>query len=50
MGLVEWINSNLPIAENPLIVAICLGILWLVIYDFYHLLFNAVISWFKKSK
>lgn len=49
MGLIDWITANLPL-DNPFITAVSLGILWLVIYDFYHLLFNSVLSWFRKSK
>lgn len=48
-GLISFINNNLPL-DNPVITAICLGIVFMVIYDFYHLLFSAVLSWFKKEK
>lgn len=49
MSLVEFIQSNIQILElSPFESAIALGIIWLVIYDFYHLLHNAVFSWFRK--
>ena len=48
MNLVEWVTNNLSFDNGSFITAIMLGILWLVVYDFYHLLFSAVLSWFKK--
>lgn len=45
--IIDFINNNLPL-ENPFISAVALGILFLIIYDFYHLLFSAVLTWFKK--
>lgn len=48
MTLVDWIQTNLY-TENELLQAVSVGILFLLVYDFYHLLFSAVLSWFKKS-
>lgn len=49
MTLIEWVQANLTLEYGYLVMAIMLGILWMVVYDFYHLLFSAVLSWFKKS-
>lgn len=49
MNLVEWLESNIPDTSNYLLVAICIAIIFIVIHDFYHLLFNAIISWFRKD-
>lgn len=49
MSLIEWISQNLTDEYGYLVMAIMLGMLWMIVYDFYHLLFNAVISWFKKD-
>lgn len=46
--LVPFIEANLSDLD-PLIASVCLGILFLVSYDFYHLLFSTVLSWFKKD-
>lgn len=48
MSLIEWINNNLTFEQGPFIASIMLGILFLIVYDFYHLLFSSIISWFKK--
>lgn len=48
MTLVEWINNNLTFEHGDLVAAVMLAILFLLVYDFYHLLFSAVLSWFKK--
>lgn len=47
MNLVEWIQSNI-ITDEPVLTAVCIAILFLLIYDFYHALFSAVLTWFKK--
>lgn len=49
MTLIEWVQANLTQEYGYLVMAIMLGILWMIVYDFYHLLFSAVLSWFKKS-
>lgn len=49
MDLVNWISSNLPLDQSsPFLIAIALAIIFIVVYDFYHLLFSAVLSWFKR--
>ena len=48
MSLVDWIISNYPAGYGVEISAIGLGILFIIVYDFYHLLFSAVLSWFKR--
>lgn len=47
MSIIEFIQNNLPV-EDPVLSAIALGIIFLVSYDFYHILFSAVLSHFKK--
>ncbi len=46
-SLIEIINKNLPL-DNPFISAIALGILFMILYDLYHLIFSSVFSWFRK--
>lgn len=48
MTLIEFIEANLPLDE-PIICAVCLGIIFIISYDFYHMLFSAVLSWFKRK-
>ncbi len=48
MSIIDFINANLPLDE-PIIAAVALGIIFLLCYDFYHLLFSSVLSWFKKK-
>lgn len=48
MSLIEWINENLSFDNGPFVAAIMLAILFTIVYDFYHLLFSSVVSWFKK--
>lgn len=45
--IIEFINANLSDID-PFTRAIALGIIFMIIYDFYHLLFASVTSWFKK--
>ncbi len=47
MTITEFITNNLP-AEDPILAAVSLGIIFLVSYDMYHMLFSAVLSHFKK--
>lgn len=47
MTLVDFIEKNLYTAD-PLIQSICLGFLFLIIYDFYHLFFSSILTWFNK--
>lgn len=49
MNLIEFIEANIPL-DNPLLASVCLFIIFLVVYDFYHYLISAVLSWFKKRK
>lgn len=49
MTLIEWISANFTDEYGSLVMAIMLGIIWMILYDFYHLLFSSVLSWFKKS-
>lgn len=50
MSFVEWINfqlagfSDLPELLQALAILIC----FVLVYEFYHLLFSAVLTWFKK--
>lgn len=46
--MVDWIVENIPLDEGPLIASIVLGIIFVVCSDFYHSLFSAVFSFFKK--
>lgn len=48
MTLIDWFLSNFTIEYGFSVAAILLGIVWMICYDFYHLLFSAVLSWFKK--
>lgn len=47
-GLINFLLNNVTLEYGSLVAAITLGIIWTVCYDFYHLLFSAVLSWFKK--
>lgn len=47
MSLIEFINANLFL-DDPLVASISLGIIFVVVHDFYHCLQSAVLSWFKK--
>lgn len=47
MSLTEFINSNLYNGD-PVVAAVSLGIIFIVVHDFYHCLQSAVLSWFKK--
>ncbi len=49
MTLIEFIQNNLPADLDPVIIAVALAIIFLVCYDFYHLLFSAILSWFQKK-
>lgn len=49
MSLIEWINTNITFNYGEIIASIMIGILFLLVYDFYHLLFNSITSWFKKT-
>lgn len=48
MTLIEWFTNNFSIEHGPFVSAVLLGIIWMIVYDFYHLLFSAVLTWFKK--
>ena len=47
MSIQEFITNNLNVDE-PILSAISLGIIFLIVYDFYHILISAVLSHFKK--
>lgn len=47
MTLIEWIQSNM-VTNDPLLTAVSIMILFILIYDFYHALWSAVLTWFKK--
>lgn len=47
-NIISFIQSNISSELHPFVVMIALGIVWIVIYDFYHLLFSSILSWFKK--
>lgn len=47
MNLVDFIKNNLY-TDDPFIQAICIGILFMILYDFYHLLHSSICSWFKR--
>jgi len=49
MNLQEWVSSIFVNDFSPFVNTVLLGIVWLIVYDFYHLLFASVFSWFKKS-
>lgn len=48
MNLVEWFTANFTTEHGPLVAAVLLGIVWMIVYDFYHMLISAVLTWFKK--
>lgn len=48
MSLIDFIIANYPAGYGAEICAIALAIIFIVVYDFYHYLFAAVLSWFKK--
>lgn len=47
-NLIEFIQNNITLEHGYLVGSIMLGVIWMVIYDLYHLLFSAVLTWFKK--
>lgn len=49
MSLIEFFESNFSSVE-PFSAAVMLAIIFLVCYDFYHLLFSGALSIFKKNK
>lgn len=49
MSLIQWITDNFLQSDNWFLSGVSLSIVWLIVYDFYHLLFASVLSWFKKS-
>lgn len=49
MSLVEWVQANITPDYGPQVMAILIGICWIIVHDFYHILFSAVLTWFKKS-
>lgn len=49
MTLLEWIALNITADYGGLVMAVLIGICFIVAHDFYHILFTAVLSWFKKG-
>lgn len=49
MTLLEWIQTNIALDVEPIVLAVMIGIIFVTAHDFYHLLFSAVLSWFKKG-
>lgn len=47
MSLIEFIEANI-ISDNPLVMAICIGVLFGAFFELYHTLFSAVFTMFKK--
>lgn len=47
MNISEWIQSNV-FPDEPLLTAVSIAIMFLVFFDFYHALFSAILTWFKK--
>lgn len=47
MTITDFITNNLNV-DDPILSAISLGIIFLIVYDFYHILMSAVLSHFKK--
>lgn len=48
MSLVEFIEANI-ISDNPLVTAICIGILFGAFFEFYHILSSAVFCMFRRG-
>lgn len=49
MNLSEFFIANFS-DEEPFSAAVMLAIIFLISYDFYHLMFSAVLSFIKKDK
>lgn len=49
MTILEFLQANIDLNLPPILQAVILGILFLLIYDFYHLLFSSILSWFIKK-
>ncbi len=47
MSIVEAISHYIN-TDDPFIMSICIGILFFIFFDFYHLMFSSIFSWFKK--
>lgn len=48
VNLVDFLIENISFEYGTEIAAIMLGIIFMIVYDFYHYLISAVLSWFKK--
>lgn len=48
MTLVEWVTNNITAEYGELVMAVLIGICFVVCHDFYHMMFSAVLTWFKK--
>lgn len=47
-NLIDFFMNNFTMQYGGLVAAVLLGIIWMIVYDFYHMFFSAVLSWFKK--
>ncbi len=47
-NLVDFVLYNINFEYGGTVAAIMLGIIFMVVYDFYHYLISAVLTWFKK--
>lgn len=48
-NLITWVTGIVNNDLSPLENMVILCIIWIAVSDFYHYLFAAVLSWFKKS-
>lgn len=48
MSLVEFIQANITSEYGQIVMAISLGIIFIVVHDFYHAVFGAITTWFKR--
>lgn len=48
MNLVEFIEVNI-LSDNPLVSAVCIGIMFGAFFEFYHILCSAIFSMFRKG-
>lgn len=48
VNLIDFVLENISFEHGTSVAAIMLGIIFMIVYDFYHYLISAVLSWFKK--
>lgn len=46
--LKEFIVNNAVLDDSPVVSMVTLGLCFFIAFDFMHLLFSAVLSWFKR--